>query len=130
MIYFESSSTYTGLSLFLSSAIFLSLVRYTLSGKKDLIRYSTIAQQRIVQTLPFPLVISPATEANDLGIIKEWIKNNQKEVLDSLSKYKGILLRGFSVGNHEAFHQIVEATGLSGSKYLFFLRSVGRKFSL
>ena len=83
------------------------------------IKQSSIPQQKWFDGRPFPLVYTPSVENSSRDTLTEWINANRDDFLRDIFNYKAVLLRGFNLLTAHDFHEVVEATGLSGSKQMF-----------
>lgn len=84
------------------------------------IQTSKLAEQKQVDGLDFPLLITPpsdevsATEASSL----QWISDNRKELHQLLIKHGAILLRGFPVDSSDAFERLLDHTDYENMPYI------------
>ena len=84
------------------------------------IQISKLAEQKQVDGLDFPLLITPpsdevsATEASSL----QWISDNREELHQLLIKHGAVLFRGFPVDSSDAFERMLDHTNYENMPYI------------
>ncbi len=78
----------------------------------------SIPEQRQVEGQPFPLVLSPENDSQDLEQALEWLKENGDALRQRMIETGAILLRGFPIGSPDDFDSVVRAAGFQGMPYV------------
>lgn len=84
------------------------------------IQISKLAEQKQVDGLDFPLLITPpnAEVSNNEESSLKWIKENKVDLHKLLIKHGALLLRGFPVSNSDAFERMLDNTDYENMPYI------------
>ncbi|MEY3038571.1 MAG: hypothetical protein RL143_1138 [Pseudomonadota bacterium] len=84
------------------------------------IQISKLAEQKQVDGLDFPLLITPpnAEVSTSEEASLKWIKENKADLHKLLIKHGALLLRGFPVSNSDAFERMLDNTDYENMPYI------------
>ena len=84
------------------------------------IQISKLAEQKQVDGLDFPLLITPpnADVSNNEEATLKWIKENKADLHKLLIKHGALLLRGFPVSSSDAFERMLDNTDYENMPYI------------
>lgn len=84
------------------------------------ISISAIPEQKAVEGLDFPLVVTPHNNAvaTDRSAFNSWVEGNQEELKALLIKHGAILFRGFPVPDADAFEDHLNHTAFKNMPYV------------
>lgn len=84
------------------------------------IKFSAIPEQKAVDGLEFPLVVTPHNQAvaEDRAAFNDWVLAHRAELKSLLIKHGALLLRGFPVPDAEAFEDHLNHTSFENMPYV------------
>jgi alpha-ketoglutarate-dependent taurine dioxygenase len=84
------------------------------------IQFSDIGQQKKVEGLDFPLVITPPGNSiqNDVGAFKLWVSENSDALKALMIKHGAVLFRGFPVSSAELFEEMLDEAEFKNMPYI------------
>ncbi|MFT6302463.1 MAG: alpha-ketoglutarate-dependent taurine dioxygenase [Granulosicoccus sp.] len=84
------------------------------------IQFSDIGQQKKVEGLDFPLVITPPGNSiqNDVGAFKLWVSESSDALKALMIKHGAVLFRGFPVSSAELFEEMLDEAEFKNMPYI------------